>query len=77
MNSERFIAFLKYVAIAGNIIFILWILYNGFNEGFKATVPEMVSYLGLILLLGLNCFLLSLKKRRQIRDFINISSKGV
>jgi hypothetical protein len=63
MNSGRLISLLKYIAIAGNIIFVLWILYNGFNEGFKATGPEMVSYVGLILLLALNCILLGLKPR--------------
>ncbi|HKI77961.1 MAG TPA: hypothetical protein VKA26_05440 [Ignavibacteriaceae bacterium] len=49
--------FIKSIAIAGNILFVLWILFNGINEGFKGTVYAVISYLGLILLLSLNTIL--------------------
>jgi len=49
---------LTVLAIAGNIIFILWILYNGINEGFVGTLPEKVSYIGLMGLLAVNSILL-------------------
>jgi hypothetical protein len=53
----------KYLAIFGNILFILWILYNGINEGFKGVTPvQFASYIGLTTLLVLNIFLLSRKK---------------
>ncbi len=49
--------FLRHVAIAGNILFVLWILYNGIGEGFRATRPEIASCIGLIVLLVLNSLL--------------------
>jgi hypothetical protein len=52
----------KYLAIFGNILFILWISYNGINEGFKGITPvQAVSYIGLIMLLVLNIFLFARK----------------
>lgn len=51
-------------AIAANILFIVWILYNGVNEGFRGTLPERVSYISLIALLTVNTILL-LRSRRQ------------
>lgn len=53
---------LKYLAILGNIAFILWITYNGIDEGFKATPLQLVSYLSLTALLILDSYLLSRKK---------------
>jgi hypothetical protein len=53
---------LRRLAIAGNLLFVLWILYNGMNEGFKGTPPEIVSYIALVLLLGLNTLLLLRKE---------------
>jgi len=56
--------FLRYVAIAGNIIFFLWILYNGINEGFQGTRLEIISYVGLMILLLLNAFLICGRQRK-------------
>jgi len=50
--------FLTWLAIAGNLIFILWILYNGINEDFSGTLIEKLSYLGLMGLLSINTYLL-------------------
>ncbi len=54
--------FFRGAVIAGNIVYILWILYNGMEEGFKgiATVQAVVLF-GLIILLSANIFLLSRK----------------
>jgi hypothetical protein len=49
---------LKFFAAAGNIMFILWILYNGINENFQGTSLEKISYISLMLLLALNSILL-------------------
>jgi hypothetical protein len=57
---------LKISAIAGNVIFIVWILYNGFNEGFHARLIEKISYIGLLGLLSLNSILLARKKPNAI-----------
>ena len=50
---------LKKVAIAGNVIFILWVVYNAIDSGFSGTKPEIASFIGLILLMTLNIALLS------------------
>jgi len=65
MGEKELITLLKYVAIAGNIIFILWIIYNGINEGFEGTTPEIISYLGLIGLLVVNSILLLFKSEKS------------
>lgn len=58
MDNKQLMILLKYAAIVGNIIFILWILYNAINEGFKGTLLEIVSSMGLIGLLAINSILL-------------------
>jgi hypothetical protein len=40
------------------MLFILWIVSNGIGEGFRGTAPEIVSFVGLLLLLTLNSTLL-------------------
>jgi len=52
---------LKYLALAGNILFILWITYNGIDEGFRGTPYQIMSYIGLTGLLILNSVLLFAK----------------
>ncbi|MBI1342957.1 MAG: hypothetical protein GC171_08490 [Terrimonas sp.] len=49
-------------AMTANMVFVLWILYNGIQEGFRGTVPEIISYIGLMLLLTLNTLLLSVQR---------------
>jgi len=49
---------LKILAIAGNVLFVLWISYNGINEHFAGTPIQIVSYIALIGLLVVNCILL-------------------
>ena len=58
MNQETY-AVLKYGAIAGFIVVLLWIIYNGIDEGFKATPREMLGYIIALILLALNTALLS------------------
>jgi len=45
---------LRYMALAGNAVFFLWIIINGINEGFKGTPVEKVSYIVLLALLVVN-----------------------
>jgi hypothetical protein len=45
------------VALAGNILFVLWMLYNGIDDGFRGTAYQIMSYISLTLLLGLNSIL--------------------
>jgi hypothetical protein len=50
---------LKYIALVGNTVYILWILRNGIDEGFKGIgTVQAVSLTGLVFLLILNIILL-------------------
>ena len=42
------------LALAGNILFVLWMLYNGIDEGFHGSAYQIISYVSLTLLLALN-----------------------
>ena len=58
MKNISLYSLLKYLAIAGNVLFILWVTYNGIDEGFSGTLVEKASYVGLMLLLVLNTVLI-------------------
>jgi hypothetical protein len=69
MQNKNLLAFLRFAAISGNIVFVLWIWYNAMDEGFRGTLPEKASFIGLTGLLALNCYLvLSGKKQNQFMD---------
>jgi len=59
---------LSLAAITGNILFVLWILYNGISEGFQGTTIEKVSYLALMGLLAVNAFLLIRNRKQQNKN---------
>jgi hypothetical protein len=61
-------ALLSLAAIAGNVLFALWILYNGINVGFQGTTIEKFSYAALMVLLAVNAFLLIRNYRQQNRN---------
>lgn len=56
---------LCYAAMLGNVLFILWILSNGIDEGFRGTPVQVASYVSLILLLTLNTVLLFNRSRSR------------
>ena len=58
MKNSGIYNLFKYLAIAGNVLFILWVTYNGIDEGFSGTLSEKASYVGLMLLLALNTALI-------------------
>lgn len=60
---SRFLRWLRYTVIAGNVVYFLWILRNGIDEGFRATPVQAVSIAGLLVLLAVNTFLLSRRER--------------
>ncbi|BAU53301.1 hypothetical protein [Mucilaginibacter gotjawali] len=64
METKPLITLLRYAAVCGNIVFVLWILFNAMDEGFRGTLPEKLSAIGLIGLLAVNSLLL-LKKSTQ------------
>ncbi len=54
---------LRSLALLGNAAYILWVLYNGIDEGFRNIGSvQSVALIGLILLLVLNLVLLSKEK---------------
>ena len=60
MGKEKspLIELLSWAAVAGNILLVLWILYNGINAGFQGTLLEKISYFSLMGLLAVNTILL-------------------
>jgi len=59
--KNLFIILLTITAIAGNVLFILWMTYNGINEHFEGvhvTIYQQLSYIGLTGLLIVNSFLI-------------------
>ena len=56
-KKSPFITFLIFITIAGNILFMLWITYNGMKEHFRGTVYEKISYVVLMGLLLVNTYL--------------------
>ena len=65
METKPIITLIKYAAIAGNVLFVLWILFNAMDEGFQGTLPEKLSAIGLIGLLSVNCILLLMKPSKK------------
>ncbi len=70
MKNEKssFTGILSLAAIVGNILFVLWILYNGINEDFQGTTIEKVSYISLMGLMAVNAFLLIRNRRLQSKE---------
>ena len=61
-ESSIIIELLTWAAIAGNILFMLWISYNAISEHFRGTIYQKLSYIGLMGLLVINIILV-LRKR--------------
>jgi hypothetical protein len=57
MQNKTSTALMRSAAIAGNILFVLWMTFNALKEGFSGTIYEKISYAGLICLLALNSYL--------------------
>lgn len=57
INKFSYYYFVKYAIIASNIVFILWVLLNGINEGFRGTLTEKFIYIGLMGLLAFDSIL--------------------
>ena len=65
---KRPATWLSYLAVAGNVVYILWIVYNAIDDGFRTagTRPlEAVVLSGLLVLLALNATLLVLSVRAR------------
>ncbi len=63
-QKSSLMALLTSAVIAGNILFLLWILYNGINENFQGTMVEKLAYVSLAILLSVNAFLLLINRKK-------------
>lgn len=55
--------FIRNLALLGDAVYIIWILYNGIDEGFRSIrTVQAVALIGLIILLILNIILLSRRR---------------
>jgi len=63
MKTKRFINFIKFATISGNIIFIFSIFYERLTEIFAVTFEEFVAYMTLAILLATNTFLVGKSRR--------------
>jgi predicted PurR-regulated permease PerM len=60
---KRIRPWVRYLAMAGDVAYILWIVYNAVDDGFRTRGVELVALTGLLLLLVLNIVLLSRRER--------------
>ena len=58
-------ALLKDAAISGNVLFILWTLFNSMDEEFNGRLLGKLSAIGLVGLLTINSFLLIKQAQKQ------------
>lgn len=73
MQKKNTSFLMRFAAVFGNLLFILWIIYNAIHEGLRGTLPEIVSCLFLICLLVLNSYLVltSLDREQMLSDKSN------
>ena len=76
MHNKQLISFLKYVAIVGNIVLLLWFLFTRINEEFKGSVYQKFSSVGLISLLVTTIFLLFIRNKQEISFLRYIAGLG-
>jgi hypothetical protein len=57
-RSGRASAALRVLAVAGNVLFIGWLLFNAIDDGFRGPPPQIVSGIALIGLLVLDSVLI-------------------
>ena len=56
------LTWIEWLAVAGNVVFIGWMLFNAMDEG-GGTPAQVVSMIGLICLLVLDSVLIASKRR--------------
>lgn len=61
-NSVDATTVIKYVALIGNGLYILWVILKGVSQGFQWTPAQIMTYVFLLFLMGINIFLLVSKE---------------
>lgn len=69
MRNKQLISFLRYAAITGNIVLLLWFSFTRINEEFKGSIYQKISSVGLIGLLITTIFLLFMRNK-QLMSFL-------
>ena len=69
MRKKPLILLLKYAAIVGNIVLLLWFSFTRINEEFKGSIYQKFSSVGLIGLLITTIFLLFMRNK-QLMSFL-------
>jgi len=62
MEKLKLYDILFYIALIGDVAYILFLLYNGIDDGFKFNL-QSIAPIGMIILLILNIILLFLKRK--------------
>ena len=65
MNRPTSSSLVANLAIVGNAVFILWITFNAIDESFSASLVQLMSYIGLMVLLVTNIILLARYSHRR------------
>ena len=73
MQQKNAITTARFIAVFGNLLFVLWIIYNAIHEGLRGTLPEVISCMLLICLLALNSYLVltSLDREKMLSNKSN------
>lgn len=64
MLYKRLISFMRFITFSANIVFFLWILYNGMFSDFDSALIRAFPCEGLMVLLVMNCILLMERKAK-------------
>ncbi len=67
-NRNELIQLVRYAVICGNVFIVLWMLFNGIHERFKASAVGKFIYLSMFVLLAINTIFLFSNKFRQTVD---------
>jgi len=58
--------YFRYLAIVGNMVFILLIFVNGIYEGFIGNIMQVISYIGVVGVLVMNTVILSEIRTKKV-----------
>jgi hypothetical protein len=55
---------LRFLAIAGNALFVLWVLFNAMDSEWKGTIYQILSSIALVALLLINIVFLVMQSKK-------------
>jgi hypothetical protein len=57
-NKSPTYKIIRSLVILGDILYFLWIFYNGIDDDFHASPMQLVSYVGILILLVVNAIII-------------------